>query len=309
MKLSLRPNDFANLFGITEKDLPPECISKIISTPFNYSVVEGDQRDQLLLEIFKKIDAGEFSLAGKKGIARWEKGWGENLEQFRDNKFDIAQLVPKYIRSGQPLRLFQQYIQPEGDSFELNWYLIFREWLFKTYLSDVDAIYEFGCGSGFNIAALANLFPEKQLFGMDWAKQSVEIVNNLASSHKYKAKGKLFDFFNPDKNYKILPNSAIITIGALEQTGRNYMNFIRYVIQAKPTIVLNIEPTVEWYDPNKLVDYAAIRFHMKRKYWQGFPPALEKLKNQGKVEIIKQKRSFFGSLYLEGYSQSIWRPL
>ena len=31
--------------------------------------------------------------------------------------------------------------------------------------------------------------------------------------------------------------------------------------------------------------------------------------HEGRVEILKRKRSHFGSLYLEGYSQLIWRPV
>jgi len=307
MKPTLKKEDFANLFGIKENELPSGCVDMIKSFNFNYSVIEGSQRDKLLLNIFKRIDAGEFSLAGKEGLGRWEKGWGENLEELRKNDYDVSQLVPKYIRSGQPARLFQQYIQPEDESFELNWYQIFRLWLFKTYLSDVGAIYEFGCGSGFNLVTLAELFPEKQLFGMDWAKQSVEIVNDLAKSHGYKVKGKLFDFFNPDETFNILPNSAILTIGALEQTGRDYEGFLQYLLAASPRLCIHVEPIVEWYDENNLIDYTAIRFHKTRKYWEGFLDRLEALEAEGKVEILKARRAFFGSLYIEGYSQLIWR--
>ncbi|HEY59171.1 MAG TPA: class I SAM-dependent methyltransferase [Anaerolineae bacterium] len=309
MTNTLEVPDFANLFGIDTKELPDDCLEMIRDNNFNYLIIGGQERDKLILNIFKKIDAGEFSIAGEQGLGRWEKGWGESLNDFLESGFDISQLIPKYIRSSQPVRLFQQYVQPEDDSFELNWYKVFRRWLFRTYLSEVDAIYEFGCGSGFNLVTLAELFPKKVIFGMDWVKQSVDIVNKLAESKGYKTKGKLFDFFNPDQQFQILPNSAVITIGALEQTGKRYRKFLDYLIRSKPAIVINIEPTVEWYDANNLVDYAAIRFHLKRNYWQGFPTALEKLRDEEKVEILKQKRSYFGSLYVEGYSQSIWRPI
>jgi len=301
--------EFAKLFGIQEREMPDDCLRMIDDGNFKYDFVDSVTHDNLILEIIKKIDAGAFSLAGEKGKDRWEVGWGENLDDFRKSKYDFSKLVPKYIRPGQPLRLNQQYIQTEDPNFELKWYFVFRHWLFKHYLKDMDAVYEFGCGSGFNLAALAQLYPEKQLFGMDWSQSSVDIVDEMAKYYGYKMKGKVFDFFNPDYYFKILPNSAIITIGAIEQTGKRFKTFLDYVLESKPKLVINIEPLVEWYDSENLVDYMAIRFHLKREYMQGYPPAIEQLAKQGKVKIIKQKRSHFGSLYLEGYSQLIWEPV
>ena len=65
---------------------------------------------------------------------------------------------------------------------------------------------------------------------------------------------------------------------------------------------------VEGVDDQNSVDLAAIRFHEQRNYWRGFPKKLAELKEAGTIEILKQKRSYFGSLYIEGYSQFIWRP-
>jgi hypothetical protein len=47
---------------------------------------------------------------------RWEKGWGENLEAYKRSG-DIADLRPKYIRTGQPLRLNGKFVMPGDDTF------------------------------------------------------------------------------------------------------------------------------------------------------------------------------------------------
>src|SRR5262245_20276675 len=109
--------------------------------------------------------------------------------------------------------------------------------------------------------------------------------------------GLLFDFFAPDDQVKIADNSAILTIGALEQTGRDYEPFLQYLLNASPTLCIHVEPIVEWYNANSLIDYAAIKFHQSRKYWQGFPHRLRELENAGQVEILKAKRAYFGSLH------------
>jgi hypothetical protein len=73
--------------------------------------------------------------------------------------------------------------------------------------------------------------------------------------------------------------------------------------------VVTIEPIVEWYDADDPIDLAAIRFHTARNYWRGFPAKLAALERDGRVEVLARKRSYFGSLYIEGYSQLIWRPV
>ena len=305
---TLTAKDIAELFGTTVEDLPPECLTAIERSNFNYRILAGAEREAVVLDVLKQVDSGKFTLAGKEGKGRWEKGWQENLDGFIKSGGDLDCLVPKYIRPRQPVRLNQNYVLPEDDAFELNWYNIFRTWLFKRHLDGFDAIYEFGCGSGFNLAVLASFYPQARLFGLDWAAASRDIVNKMAELYGWKTEGHLFDFFAPDESLKILPNSAVFTVGALEQTGENIEPFLDYVLRAKPAVCVYIEPICEWYDENNLVDYAAIRFHRTRKYWHGFPERLEQLQREGKVEILQKKRSYFGSLFLEGYSQLKWRP-
>lgn len=300
--------DFAALFGTTAADLAGSCADQIADKDFRYRTLAGDDRDRILLEVFKTIDGGALTVAGPEGKGRWEKGWAENLDGFVASNFDLGQLVPKYIRPNQPLRLNRTYVAPADPHFEYNWYSIFREWFFKTYLGAVDNVYEFGCGSGFNLAVLAHLFPQKRLYGMDWATASRDIVNKLASVYGWKMEGRLFDFFHPDATLEIAPNSAVLTVGALEQTGTDFAAFLQFILDSRPALCVHLEPVCEWYDPSCLVDYAAIRFHTARNYWRGFPDRLAQLERAGKVEMIKTKRAFFGSLFLEGYSQIIWRP-
>jgi len=300
---------FAELFGIVPHQLPGACQEMIRDRDFRYRVLKGDERDSVLVDVTKKIDTGQLSVAGAEGKPRWDKGWSETLRVFLEEGHDVAELRPKYIRPGQPLRLNQQYVISADPEFEASWYEVFRLWLFKTFLRDVDAVYEFGCGSGFNLAVLAALYPEKELHGLDWAVSSKEIVDEMGKVFGWNMRGHVFDFFNPDRSLKIADNSAVVTIGALEQTGRDYEAFLLYVLDSLPALVVHVEPIVEWYDAGDLVDDAAIKFHRKRQYWEGYPDRLRELEREGRVEILKAKRSFFGSLYIEGYSQLVWRPV
>lgn len=301
-------DDFARLFGVPTDALPASCRALIASGDFQYRSLTREERDRVLLDVLRRIDSGQFTTAGEAGKPRWEKGWAENLDGFRKSGADLSQLVPKYIRPHQAVRLDQDYVMPSDAHFELRWFEVFQQWLFATYFRDAQVVCEFGSGSGINLAALAALYPDKRYIGLDWAVSATEIVEEMARAYGWNMRGERFDFFHPERGVAIDKGATVFTVGALEQTGRNHEAFLAYLLDRSPSLVVNIEPIVEWYDESQLVDYAAIRFHRQRNYWEGFPARLQQLEAEGKVEILKAKRSFFGSLYLEGYSQLIWRP-
>ena len=301
--------DFADLFGTTPEQFSSGLLEKIASFDFSYRPLTDIEYKHTVLDILKRLDGGGFTRAGKEGKPRWDKGWQENLDSFVKSNFDVDKLVPRYIRPEQPVRLRQQYVMPRDPCFELNWYSVFRQWLFETYAGAPSTIYEFGCGSGFNVAQLARMYPEKSIFGLDWTDASVNIVNRFASQFGWKTEGIKFDFFEPMQSLNFEPNSLVLTIGALEQTGTQFRPFLDYLLAKGPALCVHIEPIAEWYDNSKLEDYLGYRFHTIRNYWQGYVGCLMDLAKEGKIEIIKSKRAYFGSLYIEGYSQLIWRPL
>jgi SAM-dependent methyltransferase len=301
--------DFARLFGTTTDDLTSSCVRMIRENDFGYAEMRGRSREDLILSVMKRIASPDLTVAGDAGAqARWERGWLENLRGLKAGGTSPSALVPKYIRPSQPVRLYQDYVMPRDPQFEYNWYRVFTHWLFQKYLQGADAIYEFGCGSGINIEILARLFPGKKIVGLDWAPASKRIVDELARKNGWDVEGRVFDFFKPDVSFEMVEHSAVLTVGALEQTGLRYNAFIDYLVKAAPSICVNVEPIVEWYDENNLADYLAIQFHKRRGYWERFPSTLKELERKGKLEIVKEKRSYFGSLYIEGYSQSVWRP-
>jgi cyclopropane fatty-acyl-phospholipid synthase-like methyltransferase len=172
----------------------------------------------------------------------------------------------------------------------------------------MQTIYEFGCGSGFNLVALAQLYPNKVLHGLDFVSSSVEIVNKLAQLYGWNMAGHLFDMRSPDENLEIAGNSAVVTIGTIEQLAGDFEPFLQFLLRRSPALCIHIEPTIELYDEDNLLDYLAAKFHRKRGYTEGFLPRLQQLADRGQIEIVKIKRLFFGSLLMEGYNVLIWRP-
>ena len=180
----------------------------------------------------------------------------------------------------------------------------------EKYFSNVENIYEFGCGTGFNLLRASEVFPEKNLYGSDFVQSSVDLVNEISKSKDLNLEGYLFDMLNPDYNYKILPNSGIFTFGALEQLASDLDPMLQYILKSKPSICLHTEPAVELYDTeNCLEDYLAAKFQNQRGYSSGLINKLNKLSEDKKIELIQIKRLNFGSLFMEGYNLIVWRPI
>lgn len=236
-----------------------------------------------------------------RDVAHWEKGWQENLDLYvKTGSFDA--LRPKYIREREPVRWQGQFWMPDDPDYEWHWYEGFFEQIARKWLTVADVIHEFGSGSGHNLAHLRKIFPGKFISGLDWSPSAVTIARKVAHN------GSHFDFINPDWGFN-LENSVVLTVGAMEQTGRLWRPMLNYLLKRKPKRVVHIEPILDWYDADNPVDQTAIEAHRARGFWEGYRDALLVLWAEGKIEVLHQERTGFGSLLIEGYSQLIWRPL
>jgi hypothetical protein len=305
----LTEEDFSELFDVSSATLPAECLRIIESCDWRYSDIEGDELSELVVDIESRLKTGDMSVVTQGDNSRWVRGWGENLDDFVSSGGDVLSLVPKYIRPNMPLRLNGKFIRGVAPNFELNWFRVFQQWLFRSYFGQYSTIVELGSGSGINLATLAEIYPEKTLIGADWAEPSVRIVDEMKRLRGWHTAGRLFDFSNPDFSWEFPENTAVFTVAALEQSAQSWERLLEFLLQKKPEICIFIEPVYEWYEPTLYNDDLAMRAHTLRNFWTGFPERLDHLSSIGEAEIIKQKRSNFGSLLHEAYSQIIWRPL
>ena len=69
---------------------------------------------------------------------------------------------------------------------------------------------------------------------------------------------------------------------------------------------MHLEPIVELYDENDLLDYLAKKFHQKRHYLSGLLPYLKELEAEGRIVIDKVQRMHFGNFNHEGYTVLVW---
>lgn len=299
---------WARLLGTTDNEFDSLCGNLMGKFDFRYEVIGGIEQEAIILNVLKTMDDNKLSVSGRDRKNEWEAGWSENLNDFLNNRYSIDCLTPRYMHKHEVKRLFGRYIRPIDTNFEVNFYTVYRHYLFLKYLADYDPIMEFGCGTGYNLVILAKLFPSKKIIGLDWTKSSIDLIETIADKYDLNIHGQFFNFFEPDKSLVVPNGSAFLTLNALEQTGRQYGFFLDFILEKRPAICINSEPFVEMYDPNYLLDYLAIRYHNRRNYLKGFIPSLQNLDKENKLSILSIKKVPFGNLFHEGYSFVVWKP-
>lgn len=299
---------FAKIFGTEADKLSQRTKEAIEKANFRYRVATTKECEQVILKILKTLDSETLKKTGPHRRADWEKGWKENLHEYKKFGSHVDLLIPKFVKKREFIRFQGNIIWSESDSFETDFVTVLRYYLFTTYLKNVQTIYEFGAGTGLNLVAASEVFPEMKLVGLDWAIASIEIMNTLKETLGIHISAKKFNLFAPDTQYKLRRNCAVLTIGTLEQLGRNFKPFIRYLLANKPSVCIHVETLYEMYDRNSLLDYLAIQYLERRNYLRGFLPYMRELEKKGKITIVDVRKTF-GSLYHDGYTYLVWKPL
>jgi len=301
--------NFTSDFGADEAEVSRFCGELLKNLNFRYTVCSQKKREEIFLDAIKRCDNAQLSVSGVHRKTDWRRGWGEILQEFHNSGGDLKALAPKYWRPDQPLRYHGDYIVANSSTFERDFVDVFRYWLFQKHFGDYKNIYEFGCGTGYDLVLMAQLFPGKKLFGMDWVPESQELLAAIAAKYGWPITGSNFDFFHPNNKLKILPDSLVYTSSALEQLGSDYDGFLNYLMANKPALCVNVECMAEYYDENILYDYVALRYHKARNYLNGFLTRLRGMEKENKIRILAARRTGFGSLYHEGLMYVIWKIL
>jgi hypothetical protein len=56
-----------------------------------------------------------------------------------------------------------------------------------------------------------------------------------------------------------------------------------------------------------ILDYLSVKYSQKRNYLEGYLSYLKKLEKKKFIKFIEVKKSYFGSLYINGYSIIVWK--
>lgn len=301
----LGPSDFTEIFGGAPS---PYLAERIERYDFRYRTLTPRERDEWLRVAVEALLGPPLERAGDERIDRWEAGWGENLVEL-GKVFDATALVPRYFGKFGVVRWRQDYIAPLQPQFEQNSLAVIQDWLFDKYARTAPAIYEFGCGTGHNLLRARDANATATLWGLDWATSSQAIIGSL---NRLGIGGDLhggrFNFFEPDQSLALAPGAVVYTSAALEQTGDRFPAFIDWLRTRAPALCVHIEPISEVLDESNLLDYLSVRYFEKRNYLSGFLTYLRRLERDGLIDIHLVRRTYIGSLFIDGYSVVVWSP-
>jgi len=304
---SLGEAEFAQLLGVRPDELPAECRAAIAAADFRHAPIEGAELAALRAELEDALDA-PLAASGPERRPAWEAGWGDIRSRFVASGGSLAELEPHYFRRpSEVMRLFGRWVRPADPRFEARFVAVMQAWVARRWLGSASAVFEFGCGPGHNLVALARLLPGVPLVGLDWAQPSQEILARVAAETGLPIEGRRFDMFAPDPTLTLPPGAAVLTVGAMEQLGTRFDAFLDFLLERRPRIAVHLEPIHELYDRPLPFDDLAARYAERRGYLRGFLPALERLDAEGRVELLEARRHL-GSKFHDGWGSLVWRP-
>jgi len=304
-ELKLTINDLAILFN--EKELSKKVVSIFNNEePLLYRNLNVTEVNEVLESIKNKISNPETNSAGPEFKDNWEANWRENLDKFEPKKNDSF-LIPNFIHNVSVLRFKGNYIMPITPNFEMKVVRILRTFVFEKFFANIDSLYEFGAGTGFNLVQFGEMFPDKKLFGYDWTESSVKLISLAGESKNLKLHSAKFDMFRPDFGLNVDRNSGLLTVGALEQLGTNWIEFLEFMLSKNFSIYMHIETN---YEKNKKEtdDFNMIAsVYIERRNWlRGYFAKLEELETQGVLEIIFNK-TIIGSKFHDSWNVTVWK--
>ena len=304
MSQSITLEELQKLWNFTANE---DFINRFNSLDLKFEDLTTEEHLEAVSEIERTL-AKDLVVSGSHRKESWENGWGQNLIEFSDSK-DLASIAPKYFGKYPLIRWKQKFIKPKSALMESGLLSLLIQSLVEKYSSEMNNLYEFGCGTGNNLVKIREFNNNLELYGLDWVESSQKIINLIAQETRdNKLHSAKFDYFNPDETFSIKEDSVVLTVASLEQTGTEFTKFIEYLLNQKPKIVIHIEPMWEPLDKNNNLDSLSIKYFNKRNYLNGLYLHIEKLSKEGRLEIDRYFRSFVGSFFVDGYSVVVWKP-
>ncbi len=250
-----------------------------------------------LSEVFKYVKERVITQKSKPEKDQWEKYWEEMLNSGQDHPSFFLKKRFQNI-----YRLNGSFAEINGDTVCVS---VLQEILSKInslYLKDCDFLVEFGSGTGSNIKYISELNQNISSFGSDFSESSLGILKRKGLNSFF------FDMKNPSLSslpkivQENLNRTAFLTSGSMEQLGDAWRNFVDFVLEVKPSKIINIEPIYEYYDDSEF-DSLARQFHLNKKYFSGYVNFLK----DKKIHLIEHRHKF-GTLFDEGFNTIITSP-
>ena len=302
-------SDVERMFRYAPGSLPGGVRVALNHMNTDFRLPSLSEQSAYILNFLTLCEKEELLRNREENLAAFEKGWAQNYERLlkSDGKNDFHCLTPGYFRGSPFFRYNNQLVVTDNLQLEFDLFTIARHCLFDSYLADRSEIFELGCGSCQNLLMLSDLFPDKAITGLDWTFATQKISRFLAEKRKHAIKALQYDMFSEKPLPSIGSDGALISIHAFEQLGKKFSGILDKIIDARPGIVVQLEPVAEFYDADNLLDFLALKYIRKRNYLDGYYTALNRMAQKGDIELLAAWRPYLGGVLHES-SILVWRP-
>ena len=304
----ITPKDFERMFKYDRGTLPYLIRDGIEKMESSCDYADVDEQQEYVLDFLKLIDEKRIVRNKAENLMAFEKGWSENYKKLLDFGPTFESLKPGYFRGNKFLRYNGGLVVSVNEQIEFDLFKLARHCIFDKYLKGYKTVCELGCGSGQNLLMLAELYKDIDITGYDWTCASKKIADHLGESLGRNISGNIYDMLDSSSSFLVPKGSAIVTIHAFEQLGKEYAKVLDDIIDREPGIVVQYEPILDLYDEGDLLDFLSLKYCKKRGYLEGYYDALKKLELEKKIEILDCFRPFLGGVLHES-SVIVWRPL
>lgn len=282
------------------KEFQPELLGRLANTQLELELIPD-------LKAFVEECESEtlnFEVAGAQRAQKWEWGWagggviGSAEGAPEDN-------IPYYFAKNTHLRLRGDVFFDHSKYSEFLMLRSLQAFVFacQNYFpfDQVNAVVEYGCGTGHNIEFLKKILPGGINWGgCDWASSAIKRIARKEIVSRELA--MQVDYFKPDTFWAPSRPFIAFTNASLEQSGSKYQLFMDFLIDNPMCLgAIHIEPVRELLSKSML-DQNSYKYAEQRGYLTGF---LSFLKSRG-VKILESRDFEIGSKYLSGYQVVVW---
>lgn len=183
--------------------------------------------------------------------------------------------------------------------------------IMKRYARSTDRLVEIGAGAGTNLFSLySEDLPFRSFIGLDISRNAIQAGSEIASH--FGITSITFDSIDllngDDPGYPLLRGNTVFTYYCLEQLHRNLSVVIENILRAKPSIIINIEPTRELLRRSSLLDLNSIVYSHAMDYPGNIISTLRSYADMGRIVIDSVEKLDYAPTLRNYPSLVVWRP-
>jgi SAM-dependent methyltransferase len=197
---------------------------------------------------------------------------------------------------------------PERDYYRFRIHALVR--LMETWGGGVDTLVELGCGSGYNLLALATAARWRTLLGFDISFNAISAARQIAAH--FGLSGLRFDVMDITEPghpaFHAVSGRTVFTYFCLEQVPHAVPGVIDNLLMARPRRVIHIEPAAEFLDLSRPADWSNYLYVKSVDYQRCLRATLRARAREGRVQILEERRLEWAPTLHNDGSIMVWEP-